>query len=119
MINLFDKLDPKKTLVQLIKQEGFCNIAGTLGEVAKETEDLIRDANDRDLQQAFEIMFYGLMDCYKGAGKKNQKQIRDFMEIDCVKASLEMSHWESHNHCPAMIDACKTIKEWRLTNKEL
>lgn len=107
------KIDTKKVIQAIIKQDGFCNVAGILGEVAREEETLIRNKNDRHLQQAFELMLYGLMDCYKGAGKKNKEQIKNFMEIECVKYALELSGWDSLNHCPAMQKICKTIKEWR------
>ena len=110
---LGEKLNPKETIQKLIRQEGFCNIAKTLGDVAANEETLIRNRNDSNLRNAFEYFLYTLMDCYKGAGKKNQKWIKNLMEVDSVKYSLELCNWESSNHCDKMKEVCKTIKEWR------
>lgn len=107
------KIDTKKAIQSLIKQDGFSNVAGILGEVAKEEEILIRNTNDSHLRQAFEYSLYALMDCYKGAGEKNKKQIRNLMEVDSVKYSLDLLNWESSKHCDSMKSACKTIKGWR------
>lgn len=106
------KLDTKKFLEKLIEQDGFGNVAGTLGEVAREQEKLIRESNNSHLACAFTFALYVLMDCYKGAGKKNKKQIKNLVKIDSVKEALKIVNWDSPNHCPAMKEAYQTIKEW-------
>ena len=107
-----DKLDTKKFLTKLLEQDGFAGVASTLGEIAKEQENLIRESNDADLACAFTYVFYILMDCFKGAGKKNKKQIKNVVKIDSVQEALKIVHWDSPNHCEAMKEAYQTIKAW-------
>lgn len=111
-----DKLNTKKFLTKLIEQDGFGNVAAILGEVAKEQEELIRESNDTDLACAFTYVFYILMDCFKGAGKKNKAQIKNVVQIDPVQEALRIVKWDSPNHCEAMKEAYKTIKEWENEN---
>ncbi len=110
---LGDKLDVKKTIQKLIKQDGFCNVAKTLGEVAANEETLVRNKNDNHLRFAFELVICALVECYAGAGKKNKKWIRNLVDVDSVCYALELCEYDSKDHHDAMKRTCKTIKEWR------
>lgn len=108
---IYQRVDSKETIKNLIRQDGFSKVAKTLGDVAAEEEALIRIRCDSNLRQAFEVVFLAMMDCYKGAGKKNKKWIKTLLETDALKYSLDLCEWSSDSHCPAMKDAYKLAQE--------
>lgn len=110
------RVDPKEAIKNLIRQDGFSKVAKTLGDIAAEEETLLRIRSDSNLRQAFEIVFLAMMDCYKGASKKNKKWIKILLETDALKYSLDLCNWSSDNQCPAMKEAYKTVKEWEKEN---
>jgi hypothetical protein len=109
-----DKIDPKKTIQKLIKQEGFGSVAQILGEVAKDEENLIRKSSDNSLRCAFETILPALIECFPRVGKRKQEFIKQIVGFIPVQESLKIVGWDSPNHCIAMKEACKTIKEWQL-----
>lgn len=107
-----DRIDPKEALENLIRQDGFSHVAKTLGEVAANEESLIRIRNDFNLRFAFELLFCALVDCYKGAGKKNKMWIENLMQVDAVKYSLDLCEPMAEGQYQAIKGAYQTVKSW-------
>lgn len=107
-----EKINAKEMLQRLIDQDGFCNIAGTLGEVAREQETLIRNTNDALLREAFIYTLCALVECHAGAGKRNKNWIERLVKTDFIKYALEVANWESLDHCFSFQKAVAKIKSW-------
>jgi hypothetical protein len=107
------QINSKKELAAIVRQDGFVGALSHLTELAKEEEAIIRSQNDADLRNAFETVFYTMMDCHKGASKSKKKMIERVVGAEGVLSALKILHWDSPDHCIAMQEAHEKIKSWQ------
>jgi hypothetical protein len=111
-MNHLEDDDTIHRVAQLLKEKGFTKIIRSLGEIAKQQEIAIKKQNDGILSNAFEITFLLLMDCYKTAGKKNQKFIRQTLTGEFFLIALDKIGWTKEYQSPKMKEAHETVMNW-------
>jgi hypothetical protein len=108
-----NELNTRVELENLLKERGFSEVISTLGEIAKDTEAIIKRDADSTLASCFSMCFLMLMDCIDRAGKKNQAFIKNAIVGQFFQNGLNLIGWSHQNQSPSMKEAYKKVMEWK------
>lgn len=102
-------METKDILKELIQSRGFSDIAKNLGKAIEETEAELKYKADRDLYNAFDIVFQLLIESYDKVGIKKQRIIKRILKSESVENALKIIKWDSENQSVAMKETKKKV----------
>lgn len=95
----------KEGIKLFIKEKGVKEVAEDFSRAIQESEFELKIDSDRDLLNAFAIIFPLFVESYNKFGIKKKRLIKQILLFESVKKSLEMIEWDSPKQSIAMKEA--------------